>query len=344
MMVPFVNGRIQGLSAAATAFKPENLGYTMMRGGMLFGVSMALQGLTADDKDYEQLPDYVRQGALNVPLKYLGIADKGFLSIPKPFEMGFIFQTVPELMIQAYGLDTKEDRAVREVLYNYVAQTLGFNPIPAVVSPLAEVYFNRSVMTGLPLVTQSMQQLPPELQFTANTSDLMKSLGQVTGMSPVKLEAIVKGYGGQVVTTMLGMVDGMYRAASGKGTEKDFTQYQPVSTFIKNDRNTNPQGVADIYRLSAEIQGLTTGFQNYLRYGMVDEAKKLMDDNQGLFMVKGSITALRNQLNNLSRQERIVMNNENISQEARTQYVNSLRDARRQISSIMPDLIKYTGK
>ena len=189
-----------------------------------------------------------------------------------------------------------------------------------------------------------MEHLPPELQFTSGTSDVMKGLGQLTGMSPVKLEALVKGYGGQVVTTMLGVLDGMYRASTGKGVEKDLTQYQPVSTFIKNEKNTNPQGVADIYRLSTEIQGLTTGFQNYISYGMVDEAKKLMDDNQGLFMVKGSITALRNQLNTLSRQERMVMNNENISQEARTQQINTLRDARRQISNAMPDLIKYTGK
>lgn len=344
MMVPFVNGRIQGISVAANAFKPENLPYTMIRGGMLFGAAMALQALTADDKDYQQLPDYVRQGSMVLPLKVLGLADKGFLAIPKPFEMGFVFQTIPEMLIQAYGLDTKEDRAVKTVLFNYMAQTFGFSPFPSVVAPLAELYFNRSSMTGLPIITQSMEHLPPELQYTAATSDTIKSLGQVTGISPAKLETIVKGYGGQVITTMLGMVDGLYRTASGKGVDKDFTQYQPISTFIKNDKNTNPQGVADIYRLSAEIQGLTTGFQNYVSYGMVKEAQDLMENNQGLFAIKQTINGLRNQLNNLSKQERMLMNSEGMSQEARTQGVDSLREARRQITTIMPELIKYTGK
>jgi len=147
-----------------------------------------------------------------------------------------------------------------------------------------------------------------------------------------------------VITTALGVVDGMYRTASGKGVEKDFTQYQPVSTFIKTEKNTNPQGVADIYRLSAEIQGLTTGFQNYISYGMVKEAQELMENNQGLFAIKQTINGLRNQLNNLSKQERMMMNSEGMSQEARTQAIDSLRDARRQISTIMPELIKYTGK
>jgi hypothetical protein len=344
MMVPFVNGRIQGLSVAAQAFADGNRMHTLVKGGMLFGAAMALQGLTADDKDYLQLPDYVRQGSLVVPLKVLGLADKGFLAIPKPFEMGFIFQTIPELMIQAYGTDTKEDRAVGTVLANFMAQTVGFSPFPAVIAPLAEVYFNRSSMTGLPIITQSMEHLPPELQYTAATSDTMKSLGQVTGISPAKLETIVKGYGGQVITTMLSMLDGMYRASTGKGIDKDFTQYQPMSTFIKNEKNTNPQGVADIYRLSAEIQGLTTGLQNYISYGMVKEAEQLVKDNEGLFALKQSIGSLRNQLNTLSRQERIVMNNESSPQEDRTRMVNSLHDARRQISSAMPELIKYTGK
>jgi len=344
MMVPFVNGRIQGISVAANAFRPENIGYTMIRGGMLFGAAMALQALTADDKDYQQLPDYVRQGSLVIPLKVLGLADKGFLAMPKPFEMGFVFQTVPEILIQAYGLDTKEDRAVRTVIGNYLAQTFGFSPFPSIVAPIAELYFNRSSMTGLPIITQSMEHLPPELQYTAATSDTIKSLGQVTGISPAKLETIVKGYGGQVVTTMLGIVDGMYRTASGKGVDKDFTQYQPISTFIKTEKNTNPQGVADLYRLSAEIQGLTTGFQNYISYGMVKEAQELMAENQGLFAIKQSINSLRNQLNNISKQERMLMNSEGISQEARTQGVDSLREARRQITTIMPELIKQTGK
>jgi len=344
MMVPFVNGRIQGISVAAQAFADGNRMHTLVKGGMLFGAAMALQGLTADDKDYLQLPDYVRQGSLVVPLKVLGISDKGFLAIPKPFEMGFIFQTIPELMIQAYGTDSKEDRAVKTVIANYLGQTFGISPFPSIIAPIAEVYFNRSSMTGLPIITQSMEHLPPELQYTAATSDIIKNLGQATGISPAKLETIVKGYGGQVITTMLTMLDGMYRASTGKGVEKDFTQYQPVSTFIKTEKNTNPQGVADIYRLSAEIQGLTTGLNNYISYGMIKEADNLVKENQGLFALKQTIGNLRNQLNTLSRQERIVMNNDAIPQEDRTRMVDSLREARRQISSAMPDLIKQTGK
>lgn len=344
MMVPFVNGRIQGISVAAQAFADGNRMHTLVKGGMLFGAAMALQALTADDKDYLQLPDYVRQGSLVVPLKVLGISDKGFLAIPKPFEMGFIFQTIPELMIQAYGTDSKEDRAVKTVIGNYLAQTFGISPFPSIIAPIAEVYFNRSSMTGLPIITQSMEHLPPELQYTAATSDIIKNLGQATGISPAKLETIVKGYGGQVITTMLTMLDGMYRASTGKGVEKDFTQYQPVSTFIKTEKNTNPQGVADIYRLSAEIQGLTTGLNNYISYGMIKEADNLVKENQGLFALKQTIGNLRNQLNTLSRQERIVMNNDAIPQEDRTRMVDSLREARRQISSAMPDLIKQTGK
>lgn len=343
ILVPFVNGRLQGMDVTARAFSTGNLANTMMKGGYLFAVSMALQALMGDDEEYKQLPDYVRYGSLAVPLKFLGF-DGGFLAIPKPFEIGFVFQTFPEILVQA-AMGNTEQREIKRAAWEQLKSTFGLALFPQIVSPIFEILLNRSNLTGLPIVTDAMKNLPAELQYTSATSDIVKNLAGAAGLSPVQVEALIKGYGGQIVTSVLGLVDGMYRSATGTGVDKDWTQYPTVSTFLKTQQNTNPKGVSDVYRLSAEIQGLTTAINTYVAQGQANKAVELMKENEDLFTVKSSVAALRTQLNTLSRNERMIVNNPKISQEQKEAQLEQIRAARRQIGKVMTEnLVGRTGK
>lgn len=343
IMIPFVNGRLQGMDVTARAFGPKAFANTMIKGGYLFGVSMALQAMFGDDDEYKQLPDYVRYGSMPIPLKLLGF-DGGFLAIPKSFEIGFVFQTFPEILVQA-AMGNIENRDIPKAAWEQLKSTFGVSPFPQIAAPLFELAFNRSSLTGLPIVTEAQKNLPAELQYTSATSDVVKNLAGAAGLSPVQVEALIKGYGGQIVTSVLGLVDGMYRSASGTGVEKDWTQYPTISTFLKTAQNTNPKGVADIYRLSAEIQGVTTAINTYVAQGRADLAQELMKKNEGLLTMKQSVTGLRTQLNTLSRNERMIVNNPNIPQDQKEIQVEQIREARRQIGKVMTEnLIDKTGK
>lgn len=344
VMVPFINGRIQGLDVTARAFGPKAIAYTAAKGSILFGVAMGLQAMFGDDEEYKQLPEYVRYGSLPIPLRALGLGDNGFLAIPKPFEMGFVFQTVPEVIYQAM-LGNVENRSIVRVLGEQLASTFGLSLTPQIISPIVETFVqNRSNLTGLPIVTEAMKNLPKELQYTSATSDIVKDVASLTGISPVQAEALIKGYGGQIGTSIFGIVDGLYRAASGRGVDKDWTQYPVVQKFLKTEANTNAQGVADVYRLSAEVQGLTTALNTFMAQGSADKAMDLIEKNEGLFAMKATISGLRTQLNNLSRQERMVRNNDNIDQASKEAQIEAIREARRQIGKTMTDSIKYTQK
>jgi hypothetical protein len=331
------------MDVTARAFGPKAFANTMIKGGYLFGVSMALQAMFGDDDEYKQLPDYVRYGSMPIPLKLLGF-DGGFLAIPKSFEIGFVFQTFPEILVQA-AMGNIENRDIPKAAWEQLKSTFGVSPFPQIAAPLFELAFNRSSLTGLPIVTEAQKNLPAELQYTSATSDVVKNLAGAAGLSPVQVEALIKGYGGQIVTSVLGLVDGMYRSASGTGVEKDWTQYPTISTFLKTAQNTNPKGVADIYRLSAEIQGVTTAINTYVAQGRADLAQELMKKNEGLLTMKQSVTGLRTQLNTLSRNERMIVNNPNIPQDQKEIQVEQIREARRQIGKVMTEnLIDKTGK
>ena len=345
VMVPFLNGRIQGLDVTARAFgSKEALIHTGIRGGYLLGAAMALQALVGDDEEYQQLPEYVRYGSLPVPLKLLGLGDTGFLAIPKPHELGFIFQTVPEVIYQSM-LGNVETRNIARLAAEQLASTFGLSITPQVISPLVETFItNRSNLTGLPIVTEAMKNLPNELQYTSSTSQIVKDVAAATGISPVQAEALIKGYTGQIGTTVFGLMDSMYRSATGRGVDKNWTQYPVVQKFLKDSSNTNPQGVADVYRLSGEIQGLTTALNTFLAQGSVDKAQALVENNKGLFDLKPAISQLRTQLNTLSRNERMIVNNQNISQDQKEDQLQMIRDSRRIIGKQMTDMIERTGK
>jgi hypothetical protein len=136
----------------------------------------------------------------------------------------------------------------------------------------------------------------------------------------------------------------MYRATTGRGVDKDWTQYPVVQKFLKTEQNTNPQGVSDVYRLSAEIQGLTTAINTFIAQGSADKALALIEKNEGLLGMKQTISGLRTNLNMLSRQERMVVNNDQISQDDKEQQIKALREARRTIGQAMTESIKYTEK
>ena len=346
VMVPFLNGRIQGLDVTARAFgSKQALIYTGIRGGYLFGVAMALQVLFGDDEEYKQLPEYVRYGSLPVPLSALGLGDTGFLAIPKPHELGFIFQTVPETIYQAM-LGNVETRSLVKLAGTQLASTFGLSITPQVISPLVETFVqNRSNLTGLPIVTESMKNLPNELQYSSATSQIVKDVAAATGISPVQAEALIKGYTGQIGTTVFGLMDSMYRAATGRGVDKDWTQYPVIQKFLKTEANTNPQGVADVYRLSGEIQGLTTALNTFMAQGAADKAQDLLEKNEGLFGMKSSVSGLRTILNTLSRNERMIVNNPNIPQAEKRAQLEQIREARRQIGKVMTEeMIGRTGK
>ena len=343
VLVPFINGRIQGLDVTARAFGPKAFKNTMIKGGYLFAVSMAMQALIGDDEEYKQLPDYIRYGSMPVPLRLLGLGDTGFLAIPKPFEIGFVFQTFPEILVQA-AMGNIEDREIQKAAWEQLKNAFGLAMAPQIVMPVFEQLWNRSSLTGLPIVTDAQKNLPAELQYTSSTSDIVKNLAGSMGISPVRAEALIKGYGGQIVTSMLGLIDGMYRSATGVGVDKDWTQYPTVSTFLKTAQNTNPKGVADTYRLSAEIQGLTTAINTYVAQGMDEKAIELMKENEGLLSMKQSISGLRTQLNTLSRNERMIVNNPNIPQDQKEVQVEQIREARRQLGKLMTQNISLTGK
>jgi len=231
--IPFLNARIQGLDVlyrAATGkysatkmatdldITPEEAraqiqNRVLSRGlflAMLTGIYYLLVG---DSDDYRNRRAQERDDNW---LIYL-YDDLPPLKLPIPFEVGFIFKTVPERALDlAFGesnLEQTTKSLARGVVSTLKVDPLGFQ----ITKPLLEVANNKSSFTGNEIIPFYMKEgLDPQQQYTMQTTELARGLGSALNISPMKIDYVMKGYGGTLGTYLLTMSDMAVRQATGR--------------------------------------------------------------------------------------------------------------------------------
>lgn len=214
-LVPFLNARIQGLARIAEDFTtkrgPERRQAIMrlaLNGSILSMFSALLWGWNNQDEErrekYEAEPLHRR---LNYSIIYLGDMK---VMIPKAFEIGTIFSTIPEFAMEAAinGETSEIGSATVQTLVN----TFGFNPIPAAILPALEAVANYSFFTGQAIEGDRLEARLREDRINPQTSALAvalarSGLGDFTGLSPVMLEHLLAGYGGVAYQMLATTVD-----------------------------------------------------------------------------------------------------------------------------------------
>lgn len=98
--------------------------------------SVALAIYNYDVERYEELPDWDKDAYW-----HFWIGGEHF-TIPKPFEIGVLFATIPERVVNSLILQTQgSDKLLWSIKHNLL-ETLGLNPTPQLLRPGLEAYFN----------------------------------------------------------------------------------------------------------------------------------------------------------------------------------------------------------
>ena len=220
-VVPFFNSYAQGTDlmyrgfvgtdapsgkskAAARAQFMKRIMY-MAALGTLYAFSMS------DDEEYAEMSNSVRDRNWILP-KFIR-DNLGIDKLPVPVELGFIFKSLPERVVQHLkdserGEGVSAIEAVGETLVA-AAMTYGMTPTPTLLKPVIENITNYSFFTRRALVPASMQNMPEGLQYTSSTSELAKAIGGYSNMSPIKIDNALRGYFGLMGASVLMATDPM---------------------------------------------------------------------------------------------------------------------------------------
>tara|TARA_R110002110_G_scaffold379703_2_gene590245 strand:- start:21 stop:8975 length:8955 start_codon:yes stop_codon:yes gene_type:complete len=266
-MVTFLNARIQGLMLMRTAFAHDTAmpdakkaqKNFLIRSGMMAGLTTILWMIQHDDEQWQEQRAQERDLHWILTPGMIGLSnDKPPLRIPIPFEWGFLFKVIPERILEAaFGDDDVKD--VMQSMSRNIAGTFNFLPLPQAVKPITEVLGNYNIFTGEPIESSYVSGLKRTERYYSGTSELAKSLSNITPASPIQIDHLIRGYLGTVGLVAVDAADSLLNLYKGKPVmppmEKGFEKSYFVGKFLSD---SVPQGTIEkFYELKDSVDEIT---------------------------------------------------------------------------------------
>ncbi|MGQ4604075.1 LPD38 domain-containing protein [Aeromonas veronii] len=312
LVLPFFNARLQGLGKLSRELR-DNPREIAKRAGMITAMSLGLLAANWDDERYEELPDWDKDANW-----HFFVGDQHF-RIPKPFEIGVMFGTIPERMVRAMG-DKDTGAQFGKAVARAIGDTFALNPTPQIVKPLVEAAFNYDTFRGGPIDSPQDLAVKAEARYNEQTSLLMRELGELSGFSPKQLEHLVIGYTGTIGGYVMATADGLIRASRPGESASWRADEIPLVKAVY--RGTGPakstQHMEEFYRMLSEVNQLKRTVDQYRCEGLDDKANELMDK-------QGGILKSRRSLSRTQQQVRVVRNKIELIQRDRTMNAEEKR-------------------
>ena len=308
--IPFLNARMQGVDVLWRSFtgrysankEAQNMHImrtAMLRGATLMAATSIYYLLVSDEDEYGDARPEVRDDYFIVPLKSIGMDT--VLRLPVPFEVGLIFKTIPERILDSM-LGDSTSRDVKNTVVRGITSTLEVNPLQAqAFAPIIESWLNHDFYTGRSIVPMYMDQdVASGLQDTFGTRELAVKIGKALNLSPIKIDHIMTGYAGTLGVYGLDVIDAFMRTEGRIKPERRLDQYPVIKRFFASPRGGGLQ--AQFYELNSQVRGVVTTMNRLKRQGRYDELNAFMKTRQGLVEIRGNVNYIAKEMAEYRRQ------------------------------------------
>lgn len=225
-VVAFFNATIQGGDKLVRAWRDDPKGMTIKSTLFITLPTIALWYLNKDNSAYQELPQWEKDTFFHIP------AGNKFIKIPKPFELGLLYGTTFERMLQYFDdKSTGRNGVGFKGLGDRTIDTLLPDVLPTALSPIWEWWSNYSKFRQRNIVPQSQEKLPDKLQYGSNTSMVARKVGDTFNVSPYKVDNTIMGYGGNLARLGLDITDAI-SGANEKRPTKGVTELPEIRRFF----------------------------------------------------------------------------------------------------------------
>ena len=225
-VVAFFNATIQGGDKLVRAWRDDPKGMTIKSTLFITLPTIALWYLNKDNTAYQELPQWEKDTFFHIP------AGDKFVKIPKPFELGLLYGTTFERMLQYFDdKSTGRNGVGFKGLGDRAIDTLLPDVLPTALSPIWEWWSNYSKFRQRNIVPQSQEKLPDKLQYGSNTSMVSRKIGDTFNVSPYKVDNTIMGYGGNLARLGLDITDAI-SGANEKRPTKGVTELPEIRRFF----------------------------------------------------------------------------------------------------------------
>lgn len=359
----FQNAQIQGLDRAVRAFK-DNPGEVAMRAGMyITAPSILLWYANKDDERVKELPRWQKDHfwiiptdkwvpesspgeAANLPAHLVRVTEDGKTEInkgtiyrlPKPQELGILFGSIPERVLDAFFTDNPDAAAdFGKTMMGVITPSM----IPDAVAPIFEHYANKSFFTDGKLVPAHLEGIMPQYQYTDYTTETGKMLGKLVMAvpfigdlgpkktplsSPMVLENYIRSWSGSMGMYALQLADKGLIAAG----VTDAPPERPASTladipfvkaFVVRYPNGGTKSIQEFQEKFEENKMVLDTIKALSKRGSMDEAQAVMmaEENQSKLQ---DLSGIKEAISNQGQFIQMVYRNPDLSADEKRQIID----------------------
>lgn len=334
---PFWNAGMQGLYrfmrgagiANAKAGDTSQLTSFMLRGSALLGATLANIWRNNDDPRYNRLSDDDKDRYW-----HFFIGDQHF-KLPKPFEAGVIFGTMPERIVQRLiGNDTTKDTA--KAFLTMVTEEMRLNFLPQIVRQGVEQWANRDTSSWRQIVPAGTADQLPQDQFSPYTSWTAKAIaGAVPEKlpwlnSPQRVEHLTRALAGTMGVYALQGADWLARLSGvAPGAPSTRLQDMPVvKRFYGGDSETGDRSKYEdkLYDLHDTAEATFNSFNEALKRGDTDRAEEL--SKRPAFQNRKDLDAMSRSVSQIRSVEKQIMQNPFLGPQEKREQLDAATQAR----------------
>lgn len=226
-IVAFFNAQVQGQDKMYRSFRDKPVRTLMKTFVGITLPSIILYFVNRDEEGWDEIPQWQKD------LFWLIKVNDTWYRIPKPFELGVLFGSVPERILEYMD---KDDPQLFKDLRESVTNGLTPSFIPTFMLPIIENMTNYNFFQERAIVPQSKTSLPQEAQYGNYTSETAKKLGELIKYSPAKIDNLLQGYfaglGNYAVEVMDEILKGTGISNAVTAPAKELAEQPVLKAFI----------------------------------------------------------------------------------------------------------------
>ncbi len=318
----FLNARVQGYDRIVRGFKDNPVRMTAKAAAVITLPSIALWMANHNDPRWKEIPQWQKD------MFWIVMTDENVYRIPKPFELGILFGTVPEHLLEAFFEDNP--KAMEGIIDAFSSDSLS-SVFPTAVTPIVENVTNFSFFRGGPVIPHRVERMLPEYQYTEYTTELAKKVGTITGqigITPIDVENYVRQWSGGLGNYALRLADlGLRKAGLLPDPPRPadtLADIPFVKAFVIRHPSAGAQPIIDFYdELDRQNKIAKTFLSLAVRGEEVEAQKVLAMDPSAL----AALNTVRTTLGEHSSMARVVFANPTIPRDEKRQLIDQIYKA-----------------
>lgn len=320
----FQNVAIQGLDRTARAIKENPKGVTAKAFAYITVPSVLLWYANKDDPRMREIPRWQKDLFWIIP------TDNVIYRIPKPQELGILFGSLPERLLEEFFTDNPK---ALEDFGSTMQGLLVPSLVPdAIIAPV-EQYFNKSTFTGSPIIPYQLEKVLPAYQYTEYTSESAKAVGKLLALAPplnapgslaapLVLEHYIRAWSGNLGMYALQVMDkalGMVKPTPPMPLAT-FADIPAVKAFVVRYPSANTQSIVDFYAKFNENEVVLNTIK-VLSRKLSPEWQTVIEDNESKL---ANLSGIRKSLSNQKKAIELISGNPEYSPVEQRQMIDSL--------------------